>query len=160
MPSPTRLFPILAALVFGAALVGAPLPASAAKQSVAQVSTRYDFKTMVDRLKDAVAKHGLLVVGVASPSAGAEMRGLHIAGDAVVMVFNNDYALRMLRASVDSGLEAPIHIHVFETSDGTARVAYRLPSAVFAPYGVPALRAMGKELDTVFAAIVAEAVGP
>jgi hypothetical protein len=38
-------------------------------------------------------------------------------------------------------------------------VTYRKPSAVFAPYEVPALDEMAKELDEIFAKIAAAATG-
>ncbi len=43
--------------------------------------------------------------------------------------------------------------------EGGARLTYRLPSHVFAPYQVPALDKMARELDAIFARIVAAATG-
>jgi len=101
----------------------------------------------------------MLIVAQASASAGAAKRGVRIPGDAVVMVFRNDFAVRMLRADVAAGLEAPIPIHVYETPNGKAALAYRRPSTVFRPYRSKPLDAMAKELDAIFAKIVADALG-
>jgi uncharacterized protein (DUF302 family) len=99
------------------------------------------------------------LVAQASASRGAAARGVKIPGNAVLMVFRNDYAVRMLGASVAAGIEAPLRLYVTENSDGTASLTYRMPSAVFAPYGSSALDEMAKELDAVFRNIVRDAAG-
>lgn len=73
------------------------------------------------------------------------------------MVFRNDYAVRMLAASIPAGIEAPLRIYVTEDANGKANVTYRTPTAVFAPYANAPLDEMAKELDPVFARIVAGA---
>ncbi len=67
----------------------------------------------------------------------------------------------MLEASLAAGIEAPIRFYVTENPDGSASLAYRAPSAVFAPYedGGEALAALAGKLDEIFAAIAAEAGG-
>ncbi len=75
------------------------------------------------------------------------------------MVFRNDYAVRMLEASVPAGIEAPIHLYVTENADDTASLRYRTPSAVFAPYQSAKLDEMAKELDPVFERIASDATG-
>ena len=83
---------------------------------------------------------------------------MKIAGNTVLMVFRNDYAVRMLAASVPAGIEAPIRIYVTEDTDGKASVTYRTPSAAFAPYGNAQLDAVARELDPVFDKIVRDAL--
>jgi uncharacterized protein (DUF302 family) len=99
------------------------------------------------------------LVAQASASRGAAARGVKIPGNAVLMVFRNDYAVRMLEASVPAGIEAPLRLYVTENPDGTASITYRLPSAVFAPYGSGELDRMAKELDVIFRSIVRDAAG-
>ena len=82
-----------------------------------------------------------------------------IPGNMVVGVYRPDFAVRMLDASVAAGIEAPLRFYITENADGTATLTYRKPSAVFAPYGVPALDEMAKELDAIFAKIAADAKG-
>ena len=82
-----------------------------------------------------------------------------IAGNAVVMVFRPDFAVRMLAASVDAGVEAPLRLYITEQPDGGTRLSWRRPSSVFAPYGVPGLDAMAAELDPILARIAAQASG-
>jgi uncharacterized protein (DUF302 family) len=64
----------------------------------------------------------------------------------------------MLRASVPAGIEAPLRIYVTENADGTSRLTYRKPSAVFKPYGNAELDGMAAELDEIFAKIIGDAV--
>ncbi len=134
-----------------------PAPAAAVSNGIVTISTHYDFKTLIDRLDAAVAHNNMIPVAKASASVAAATRGVAIRGDAVVMVFRNDFAVRMLAANVQAGLAAPIAIHVFETADGVASIAYRPPSAVFKPYRTKALDDIGRELDTIFQRIVADA---
>ena len=98
------------------------------------------------------------VVGRASTSMGAARRGIEIPGNGVYGAFRNDFAMRMLRASIPAGVEAPLRIYVTENADGTARLTYRRPGAVFKPYGNAELDAMAGELDIIFAKIVRDAV--
>ncbi len=91
------------------------------------------------------------------PAAGAASRGVTIPGNLVVGVFRNDYAVRMLEASVPAGIEAPLRFYVTENPDGTASLTYREPTAVFAPYGVSELDAMAAELDPIWQRIAEQA---
>lgn len=144
-----------------ALLLGLLVPlASAAPPAVITVASGHDFDTLVSRLEAAIGRHQMGLVAQASASNGAAARGVKIPGNAVLMVFRNDYAVRMLAASVPAGIEAPLRLYVTERPDGTAQVSYPAPSAVFAPYGSAELDAMARELDPVFARIVADAVAP
>jgi uncharacterized protein (DUF302 family) len=82
-----------------------------------------------------------------------------IPGNAVVMVFRNDLAVRLLQASVPAGIEAPLRIYVTENADATASLHYRAPSAVFAPYRHPEVARIARELDATLARIVNDAAG-
>jgi uncharacterized protein (DUF302 family) len=140
-------------------LAGLPAFAQGTLPGTRIIATNHAFQTLVARVEQAVEKHGMAVVARASASHGAASRGIKIPGNAVIMVFRNDYAVRMLKASVAAGIEAPLRIYVTEDADGRARLTYREPSAVFAPYSSPALDAMAKELDVVFRSIVRDAAG-
>jgi len=122
------------------------------------IKTKLGYSILVARTEGAIKANGMLLVSKASASDGAAARGIKIPGNAVLMVFRNDYAVRMLEASVPAGIEAPIRLYVTENSDSTATLTYREPSAIFAPYGSPALDAMARELDGVFAKIAADAI--
>ena len=96
--------------------------------------------------------------GPAVKHLAALARGVTIRGNAVIGVYRNDFAVRMLKASVPAGIAAPLRFYLFEREDGAATLVYRTPSAVFAPYGSADLDAMAEELDAVFAAIARAAV--
>lgn len=144
---------LAAALWFGMAYAQARVPYPGTRT----MTTSYSFPVLLERLHKAVTDHGMAVVAEASASAGAAKRGVKIPGNAVVMVFRNDFAVRMLQASVPAGIEAPLRIYVTENTNGTASITYRTPTAVFAPYGNAKLDALAKELDPIFAKIVQEA---
>lgn len=105
-------------------------------------------------LRAAVEKKAMAIVTRASASDGARNRGVTIRGDIVIGVFRNDFAVRMLSANVDAGLEAPIRVHLVEETDGSSSIRYRTPTAVFAPYGSSELAALAKELDVIMSDIV------
>jgi uncharacterized protein (DUF302 family) len=123
------------------------------------VSTQHSFDNLVTRLKQSIADNKMGLVAQASASAGAAARGIRIPGNTVLLIFRNDYAVRMLNASIPAGIEAPLRIYVTENTDGTSSITYRTPSSVFAPYGSDKLNALARELDPILARIVDEAAG-
>lgn len=139
----------------GAAAAAADIPYPGTRT----VASKHGFDALVSRVEAAVSERKMGLVAQASASRGAAARGVKIPGNAVLMVFRNDYAVRMLQASVPAGIEAPLRIYVTENADGTANLTYRTPSAVFAPYRNDKLGAMAKELDPIFERIVRDAAG-
>lgn len=123
------------------------------------VVSAYGFDALATRLEQAIEANKMGLVAQASASRGAAARGVKIRGNLVLMVFRNDYAVRMLKASVPAGIEAPLRLYVTEGENGKASVTWRAPSAVFAPYGSSELDAMARELDPVFDKIVRDATG-
>ncbi|MGB5082275.1 MAG: DUF302 domain-containing protein [Burkholderiales bacterium] len=117
------------------------------------------FDAVVSRLEKAIAANKMGLVAQASASRGAAGRGVRIRGNVVLMVFRNDYAVRMLAASVPAGIEAPLRLYVTEDPDGRTSVTWRAPSAVFAPYGSADLDALARELDPIIEKIVRDAAG-
>jgi len=158
MPQTARLL-LLAAFLL--ALAPTPLFAQStpALPGSRTVWTSYGFDALAARLEKAIEANTMGLVAQASASRGAAARGVKIPGNLVLMVFRNDYAVRMLAASVPAGIEAPLRIYVTEGADGKAGVTWRAPSAVFAPYGSTELNAMARELDPIFEKIVRDAAG-
>jgi uncharacterized protein (DUF302 family) len=54
------------------------------------------------------------LVARASATMGAKSIGKTIPGNMVVMVYRPDFAIRMLKASVPAGIEAPIRFYITE----------------------------------------------
>jgi len=125
--------------------------------------TGYDYKTLVTRVNAAVKAAPIVIVTQASASSGARGQGVTIPGNRVFGLYRNDYARRMLSASIAAGIEAPIRLYVTENDDGTATLSYKTPTAVFSPYfdeGGTELQALATELDAIFATIVTQATAP
>lgn len=122
--------------------------------------TMHQFPDLVRRVEEAVKANGMGVVNAASASDGAKAQGITIPGNRVIGVFRNDYARRMLTASLPAGIEAPIRFYLTENADSSATLSYRTPSAVFAPY-IPGagsdLAKLAEELDVIFAKIASDA---
>jgi uncharacterized protein (DUF302 family) len=141
-------FVLLGVLVGTRAVAEGPLPRVG-------IASRYEFATTLERLQDAVAANGLGVVTRANAQNGARSLGVSIPGNQVWGVFGPRFAVRMLKASVEAGLEAPLRLYIVESPDGKVTVSYVKPSVVFAPYGNKDLDAMARELDPLFERIVA-----
>lgn len=155
------LFVLLA--ILGSAFVGPARALDASEfpgSGMVVMATPHSFEALVDRLKAAIADNKMGLVTQASASAGAAGRGIKIPGNRVVGVYRNDFAVRMLEASVAAGIEAPLRYYVTENADGTASLSYRRPSAVFEPYKSADLDAMAGELDGIFDKIARQATAP
>jgi uncharacterized protein (DUF302 family) len=142
---------LVAAVVFTAALAVSP---ALAQDGRITATSRAPFQKVAEALEKAVADHKMAVVCHANAQRGAAGRGVTIKGNQVLMVFRNDFAVRLLAAEPQAGFEAPIRIYVYENTDGTATVSYVPPSAVFAPYKHPEVKAVAAELDPIFRAVV------
>lgn len=148
------------ALIVAAASGALAEPTVGARDGWTVIETPHGFKELSDKLDAAIKAEGMLKVTQASASAGARGAGITIPGNKVVGVYRNDFARRMLAASVAAGIEAPIRFYITEEADGAATLSYVTPTTVFAPYfdeGGAALEALAAELDVVFAAIAARA---
>jgi uncharacterized protein (DUF302 family) len=144
----------IAAILAVAATVGV---VRAAPPEVVTVIAKRGFDETVTGVEQAIEAHSLVRIATASASRAATSRGIKIPGNAVVLAFNNSYAVRLLSASVPAGIEAPMRFYVTENRDGLATISYRKPSAVLMPYSAEGLGELGRELDDLFAAIAADA---
>ncbi len=116
------------------------------------------FARVAQALEEAIAAEKMGLVCHADAQRGAAARGVKIKGNQVMMVFRNDFAVRLINADPRAGFEAPIRIYLYENPDGTATITYLKPSALLAPYRHPEVQAVGAELDPVFRAIVDRAL--
>lgn len=123
-------------------------------KDVKVVDTKQPFLAYVDKLKAAIGKNKMGIVGLACATCGAKSIGVKIPGNRVVMIFNPHFAVRMLKASVPAGVEAPLRLYVTEETNGNAVLSYKKPSQVFAPYKNKDLDKMAQELDLIVAKIV------
>jgi len=151
---------ILAACCF--ALLLATTPARAENPvpypGTVTANTGKPFRPFVEAFAKAIAANGFNVIGIACADCGIKKAfDETVPGNRVFLFFKPDYARRMLAASVAAGIEAPIRVYATEAPDGSARVTYRLPSAVFGAYEVPALADLGRELDADVVRILADA---
>ena len=105
-------------------------------------------------------RNRLGVVTRADATLGAKSLGITIPGNMVIGVFAPRFAVRMLRASLPAGIEAPLRFYITGNANATATLTYRTPSSTFAPYGNAELDKMAKELDAIFAGIVSEVGKP
>lgn len=120
------------------------------------IETSKPYQALVTDVKSSVKANGMGVVTEAGPTGVAAKRGVTIPGNRVIGVFNNKFAVDILRISTAAMIEAPIRMYITENTDGTATLSYKTPSLVFAPYmaeGGDTLAGLASELDGRFAAI-------
>jgi len=142
---------------FIASVIALPVTARAQEPRVTLKSTA-PFARVAEALERAVTEEKMGLVCHANAQRAAAGRGVTIKGNQVLMVFRNDFAVRLLAADPAAGFEAPIRIYVYENDDGTATVSYLPPSVVLTPYRHPEVQAVAGELDGIFKAIVERGV--
>lgn len=148
-----------------ALLAIACLAAPAAAQDLAPMPgweihpSAHAYATLVARTEQAIEASPLGLVTRASATVGAKAIGQTIPGNMVIGVYAPNFAVRMLEASIQAGIEAPLRLYLTENADGTATLSYRTASFVFAPYddGGAELDALALELDGILAEIAATA---
>ena len=125
--------------------------------------TAQSYPELIESLDAAAKANKMGLVTRASATVGArKVLDKTIPGNMVVGIYHPRFAVPMLEASIQAGIEAPIRVYLTENPDGTATLSYKTPSAVFAPYfddGGAKLKALAAELDEVFAKIAAQAAG-
>lgn len=150
--------PILAVALTLSIFVTSVAPV-AAEDKRATLISRAPFAAVARALERAIAEEKMALVCHANAQRGAAARGVVITGNQVLMVFRNDFAVRLLAADPAAGFEAPIRLYVYENPDGTATVSYVVPTVVFEEYRHPDVQAIARELDPIFKRIVDRAVG-
>lgn len=130
----------------------------AAQDGRITTTSRIPFTRVAEGLERAIADQRMALVCHANAQRGAAARGVTIKGNQVMMVFRNDFAVRLLAADPQAGFEAPIRIYLYENPDGTATVSYVPPTVVFARYPHPEVQAVARELDPMVKAIVERGV--
>lgn len=118
-----------------------------------RITSKYNFQTTLKMLQEAAKKNKVGIVNRASAQAGAKKIGVTIPGNQVWGLYHPRFAVRMLKASIDAGYEAPIRLYITESKDKRVTVSYIKPSKVFAPYGNADLNEMAKELDSIFSKV-------
>lgn len=122
--------------------------------SLHRFAVRISAAEAIERLKSAAAAVRMGVVAHIDGKANCAKKGIQVAPDQILEIFRPEFAVEVWAADKRAGLDIPIRIHVCE-HEARTWVACRLPTAIFAPYGNPALDALGRELDAIFLQILA-----
>ncbi len=78
------------------------------------IKTSLPYAKLINRLENAVAANRMGLVTRASATMGARSLGIKIPGNMVIGVFAPKFAVRMLKASVGAGIEAPLRFYITE----------------------------------------------
>ncbi|MBI4590093.1 MAG: hypothetical protein HY725_14770 [Candidatus Rokubacteria bacterium] len=113
------------------------LPAAlvTAQEGKVMLTSKAPFATVAEALEKAVGDAKMALVCHANAQRGAAARGVKIAGNQVFMLFRNDYAVRIVNAVPEAGIEAPLRIYLHENRDRDAdlRKALRGVQGLSAP---------------------------
>jgi uncharacterized protein (DUF302 family) len=107
----------------------------------------------VEQLLAGIEAENMRVVAHINGQANAAKMGKEVPADQILEVFRPDFAIRVWNACKPAGHDIPLRIHVYEDGDAV-KVACRMPSEVFAPFGSDALNEIGAELDGIFSNIL------
>jgi uncharacterized protein (DUF302 family) len=132
--------------------------AAAEESGRVTLTTPAPFARAAAALEQAISNNKMALVCHANAQQGAAGRGVAMKGNQVLMVFRNDFAVRLVAADPATGFEAPIRIYIYENGDGTATISYVPPSRLFARYNHPEVNKVAAELDAIFGAIVNRAL--
>ena len=117
--------------------------------------TKLDAEAAVTALLAGIESENMRVVAHINGQANAAKMGKQVPADQILEVFRPDFAIRVWDACKPAGHDIPLRIHVYEDGD-EVKVACRMPTEVFAPFGSEALDAIGAELDAIFERILAK----
>ena len=120
--------------------------------------TKLDAEAAVAALLTGIESENMRVVAHINGQANAAKMGKTVPADQILEVFRPDFAMRVWEACKPAGHDIPLRIHVYEEGDAV-KVACRMPTEVFAPFGSDSLDAIGVELDAIFERILAKASG-
>lgn len=120
--------------------------------------TKLNAEGAVAALLGGIEDENMRVVAHINGQANAAKMGKTVPADQILEVFRPDFAIRVWEACKPAGHDIPLRIHVYEDGDAV-KVACRMPTEVFAPFGSTALDAIGVELDAIFERILAKAAG-
>ena len=118
--------------------------------------TKLDAEAAVAALLTGIESENMRVVAHINGQANAAKMGKTVPADQILEVFRPDFAMRVWEACKPAGHDIPLRIHVYEDGDAV-KVACRMPTEVFAPFGSDGLDAIGVELDAIFERILAKA---
>lgn len=149
---------LLRSLVFALLLMVVVAPPGFAQDGKVVLTSRAPFARVATTLEKAIEEQRMGLVCHANAQQGAASRGVKIPGNQVLMVFRNDFAVRLINADPRAAYEAPIRIYLYENPDGTATLVYVKPSALLKAYPHPEVAKVGAELDPVFEKIAAAAL--
>ena len=143
-------FAMAIALAIGVQL--AAVNAASAAGDVVQTTVNGPFDKVVTNLKREITGHQLVVVKEVPYQQMVKMVGVNAEPMMGFEVFHPRYGKVVYEKDVSAFMDAPLRIFVRSSSDKVV-LEYRKPSAIFAPYS--GLGDLGRELDQVFASIVA-----
>lgn len=113
------------------------------------ITTTLSAEDSVSSLLSAIEEQNMRVVAHINGQANAAKMGKEVPADQILEVFRPDFAIRVWAACKPAGHDIPLRIHVYEEGN-EVKVACRLPSTVFAPFGSSELDEIGAELDVIF----------
>jgi uncharacterized protein (DUF302 family) len=154
---------VVLSLAFTVIIQGAAYAQITDREGWIVLQTRHSYQNLISRVEEAARDNQIGIVTRASATIGAkEVLEQNIPGNIVIGLYHPRFAVRMLEASLASGIEAPIRVYVTENEDGTATLSYKEPSFVFGPYmdeGGEELRDLAAELDELFQSLAEQAAG-
>lgn len=108
----------------------------------------------VERLTDAIADAGMLLLCHINGQANAAKIGETVPAVRVLEVFRPELAVRVWRTHQPAGIDIPVRLYVYENEYGETVINYRSLAQTMAKYDMAELTRVGYEADEIFAGII------
>src|ERR1700690_4399078 len=88
------------------------------------IGSRFDFRTTLEKLEQAIASNGMTLLARIDHAEGASLAGLSLR-PTVVLIFGNAKAgTPLMQASRAIGIDLPLKILVWEDDNGQTKMTY------------------------------------
>ncbi len=153
---PLKLVPaFLAIALLSAGLNSISVRVAAAQNDVVTKRISAPFDKVATKLRRQIAAHKLVIVKEVPYQKMVAMVGMKAGPATGFEIFHPRYGKVIFKKDANAMIEVPLRI-VLRKKGSKVILQYRKPSSTFAPYSK--LSGLGKELDTIFADIVARVV--
>jgi uncharacterized protein (DUF302 family) len=100
------------------------------------VQSRFDPKTTMDRLAEAVTAHGITVLARIDHAGAAAKAGLSLRPTEVLIFGNPKAGTPLMQAVQTAGIDLPLKVLVWQDAEGKTWLGYNNPNWIAARHGV------------------------
>ncbi|RDI48097.1 DUF302 domain-containing protein [Aquicella lusitana] len=127
--------------------------------SVIRYQSPYSVTETLDRISERLSKKGVIIFARINFSKDANKAGLMLPDEEMLIFGNPKAGTLLLQENPLIGLDLPLKILAWRTSDGMTHLAYLAPSAIAKRYGIKKNKAVFMQMDKLFSTILTDVTG-